>query len=285
MKTRAAKFVVAVIASILSSAYAFAAPETAEERADTCLTSPRDYTPPGTRWRYKIERGTGRHCWFLKDETEKAAGKAAEQSTAASDEPAPAPVRRKGAASRTVSDARAEFSRTPVEPDPKPAPVQTAPEPVASTPATDNTQTTSRTANNMLAPAAATRWPDPMSTGSAASPPAQPAAPAEQSAELRAAPAVTPPAKLQVMPRAVPPASVSDKPMSLPMLITVAVAGLSVLGLLVSMLFAWLASRRARLSPSAPMPPLEMPNEHRRPGDAYRARKRLHAQRTGRRAA
>src|SRR5262249_15685850 len=103
--------------------------------------------------------------------------------------------------------------------------------------------------------------------------------------EVRAAPAVTPPAKPQVMPRAVPPAPMSDKPMSLPMLITVTVAGLSVLGVLVSMLFAWLTSRRARLSPSAPMPPLEMPDQQRRPGDLYRERKRLRTQRGGRRAA
>jgi hypothetical protein len=285
METRAAKFVVALIASILSSASAFAAPEEAEQRPDTCLTSPRDYTPPGTRWRYRTERGTGRHCWFLKDEAEKTAGKAAEQSTAATEEPAPAPSRRKPAASRTVSDARAEFSRTPVEQEPKPAPVQTAPEPVASAPAADANQTTSKTANNMLAPAAASRWPDPMSTGSVASPAAQPAAAAEQSAEVRAAPAVTPPAKPQVMPRAVPPAPVSDKPMSLPMLITVIVGGLSVLGVLVSMLFSWLAARRARLSPSAPMPPLEMPDQQLRPGDLYRERQRRRTQRGGRRAA
>ncbi|MGL6060812.1 MAG: hypothetical protein ACRC1G_08995 [Bradyrhizobium sp.] len=276
MKTRAAIFVVALIASILSSAGAFAAPDPTEERADTCLTSPREYTPPGTRWRYKMERGTGRRCWFLKDEAEKAAGKPAGQSTATADEPAPAPQRRKPAASPTVSDARAEFSRTPVEPETRPAPIPG-----------DPAATAADTAAKMLAPGAATRWPGPMSTGSGSGRPAPPAAaPGEQSAELRAAPAVTPPpAKPQAMPRAVPPAPVSEKPMSLPMLITVAVAGLSVLGVLVSMLLAWRASRRARLSPSAPMPPLEMPDQQLRPGELYRERKRLHAQRTGRRAA
>src|ERR1700752_5361263 len=112
MKARAAKFVVALIASILSSASAFAAPEEAEQRADTCLTSARDYTPPGSRWRYRTERGTGRHCWFLKDDVEKTASKAAESTTAA-EEPAPAPSRKKPKA-RAVSDARAEFSQVPV---------------------------------------------------------------------------------------------------------------------------------------------------------------------------
>ena len=79
MNIRAAKFVAAIVASILSSANALAAPEDAvsentEQPADQCLTSPRDYTPPGTRWRYRVERGTGRHCWFLKDDAEKSAG-------------------------------------------------------------------------------------------------------------------------------------------------------------------------------------------------------------------
>ena len=116
---------------------------------------------------------------------------------------------------------------------------------------------------NMLAPAAVTRWPDPTSAVNPAANP--PAAPADQNAEARAAP--TPPAKPQVMPRAVPPVPVSEKPMSLPMLITIVAGGLSVLAVMVSTLFAWLAARKARLSPSAAMPPLEMPDHPRRPGD------------------
>lgn len=296
MKTRAAKFVVALIASILSSANAFAAPEdtaaaeTTAQPADTCLTSPRDYAPPGTRWRYRIERGTGRHCWFLKDGAEKTAGKAGTPSAAATEEPAE-PPRKKSASTRSVSDARAEFSRAPVEQDSRPAPVQSAPAPAVSAPAADDNQPpAAKDANmnaNMLAPAAATRWPDPMATLNPAATPssATPAPPAEQSAEVRTAPATTPPAKPQAMPRAVPPVPVSEKPMSLPMLITVIAGGLSVLGVLVSMLFAWLASRREQLTPSAPMPPLELEDTPRRPGDLYRERKRLRAKLGRRRAA
>src|SRR5262249_32232845 len=156
----------ASVAAILSSANGYAAPDNAEERADTCLTSPRDYAPPGARWRYRVERGTGRHCWFLKDDAEKTAGKSGEQSAAATEEPAPAPPRKKSATSRSVSDARAELSQTPVEQETKPAPVQSAPASAESAPVVDSNQPSpAKTANNMLAPAAATRWPDPMSTG------------------------------------------------------------------------------------------------------------------------
>ena len=276
MKSRAAKFVVAAIASIVSSANLAAAPDDTEQPADTCLTSPRDYTPPGTRWRYRTERGTGRHCWFLKDEAEKAASKVSEQATAAPEEPAAAPPaspRKKSAAPRSVSDARAEFSRAPVEQDARPAPAQSAPAPAANPAVADNNQPPAAKGANMLAPAAATRWPDPMSTvNPAANPPAAPATSADQNAEARPAPAT----KTQIMPRAVPPMPASEKPMSWPMLITIIAGGLSVLAVSVSVLFAWLAARKAERTAAAPIPPLEMPDKARRPGDLYRARKRLH---------
>jgi hypothetical protein len=276
MKFRAAKFVVAAIASIVSSANLAAAPDDTEQPADACLTSPREYTPPGTRWRYRMERGSGRRCWFLKDEAEKAASKASEQATAAPEEPAAAPPRKKSAAPRSVSNARAEFSRVPVEQDAKSAPAQSAPAPAENPAIADNNQPFAAKSANMLAPAAATRWPDPMSTvNPAANPPAPaaaPAAPADQNAEARPA---APATKTQVMPRAVPPMPASEKPMSWPMLITIIAGGLSVLAVLVSVLFAWLAARKAERTAAAPMPPLEMPDKLRRPGDLYRERKRL----------
>jgi hypothetical protein len=290
MKTRAAKFVAAIIASILYSASAFAAPEDAEPaepRAGTCLTSPRDYTPPGTRWRYRLERDSGRRCWFLKDE-EKHAGKAAEPTAVADEERAPAPTpRKKAAATRALSDARAELSQTPVE-QAKPPAVRSAADPAAAGLVAENSQPSAAKSVNMLAPNTATRWPAPMSATAQANPQANPAAnppaaaapAAEPNADAR--PATTPPAKPQVMPRAVPPMPASEKPMSTPMLITIIAGGLSVFGVLMSLLFAWLASRKAQRSPHPSMPPLEM---SRRPGDAYRQRKRLRAQKTGRRAA
>lgn len=294
MKTRAAKFVAAIIASILYSASAFAAPEAAEPaepRADTCLTSPRDYTPPGTRWRYRLERETGRRCWFLKDEEKHAGKAAAEQAARAEEEPAPAPTpRKKAVAPRTLSDARAELSQTPVEPA-KPPAVRSAADPAAAGLVAENSQPSAARSVNMLAPSTASRWPAATSTTTQANPqanpaanPSPPAAPAaEPNADARQAPATTPPAKPQVMPRAVPPMPAYEKPMSTPMLITIIAGGLSVFGVLMSLFFAWLSSRKAQRSPNpSMMPPLEM---SRRPGDAYRQRKRLRAQKTGRRAA
>src|ERR1700754_4718665 len=105
MKTRAAKFVAAIAASILSSANLQAAPENAEQSADKCLTAPGEKTPPGGHWRYRLERGTGRQCWYLKADSEKSARKAPAETTAA-EEPAPAPSHVKPAPPRSLADAR-----------------------------------------------------------------------------------------------------------------------------------------------------------------------------------
>jgi hypothetical protein len=273
MKIRAANFVAATAASILFSADGSAAPDAAEPTpaADQCLTSPRDYTPPGTRWRYRIERGSGRRCWFLKDDAEKIAGKATESSTsttpstATTEEPAAATSRRRSPATRPASDARAEFSQAPVEQGTGPAAA-----PGTASPATGT-------------PPAATRRPSPMPIASPAAPAANPVPPpVEQSAEVRAA---QPPAKPQAMPRAVPPVPVSEKPMSLPMLITIVAGGFSVFAVLVSMFLAWLASRKTRRAPGVAVAPLQMNDQPRRPGDLYRERQRLRARSGGQRAA
>ena len=274
MKARAAKFVAAIVASVLSSANLVAAPDDAEQATDKCLTSPGDKTPPGGHWRYRLERGTGRQCWYLKADAEKAARKPPAETTAAAEEPAPAPSRTKPAPPRSLSDARAEFSRALAEPDSAAAPIQRAPAAAGPT-AIDGGQPSLARDANMMAPAAAARWPDPMST---ANPGANAPAPAaEQSAEVRPAPAPTAAPPPQIMPRAVPPVPASEKPLSLPMLITIIAGGLSVVVMIISMLVGWRASR-PRLTPSAPMPPLEEQHDQpRRPGDLYRERMRARA--------
>ena len=274
MKVRAAKFLVAVVASVLSSASLVAAPDETEQATDKCLTSPGDKTPPGGHWRYRLERGTGRQCWYLKADAEKAARKPPAETAAAAEEPAPPPSRTKAAPPRALADARAEFSRAAAEPDSAAAPIPRAPAAAGPT-AIDGGQPSLARDANMMAPAAAARWPDPMST---ANPGANAPAPAaEQSAEVRPAPAPTAAPPPQIMPRAVPPVPASEKPLSLPMLITIIAGGLSVVVMIISMLVGWRASR-PRLTPSAPMPPLEEQHDQpRRPGDLYRERMRTRA--------
>lgn len=149
----------AVAAAVLAAAALAAAP-TGSHAADECLTAPKATTPAGAHWYYRLEKGTKRKCWYLADEVSKATrptAAAAAPTEASADEPAP---------------------------------------PVAKPKATHNTATRNTTARNTTArksiadaraelttpeddqPAlAATTWP-----------------PLEPSAEIKAAPADTPPA-------------------------------------------------------------------------------------------
>src|SRR5262245_1380051 len=83
MAKGAAKYALAVFASVITivpiaakaqNAVDFppdppAAPEKPDKAVDDCLTSPDGEAPSGQRWVYRIERGSQRHCWYLRDKT------------------------------------------------------------------------------------------------------------------------------------------------------------------------------------------------------------------------
>jgi len=166
MSNRSAKFVAALFASILAGANLTSVTDIrAQAAADNCLTTPKDKTPAGSHWYYRLERGTKRQCWYLRDENDKTA-RAAPQETSADEttesaaaEPAappPRPVVRK-----SVANAHAEFpaaqQRVEQEPaaTPEPRTVGIAPamplqtSPIASLPEPAAPSST-----------VATRWPD-----------------------------------------------------------------------------------------------------------------------------
>ncbi len=131
MSNRSVNFLAAAFAAVLAGANLATVTEIRAQAAaaDTCLTAPKDKTPAGSRWRYRLERGTGRQCWYLKDESDKAAraapqepvglspeAAAAESSAADPVPPQPRPVVRKSIsnahAELTPPRARAEQDRT-----------------------------------------------------------------------------------------------------------------------------------------------------------------------------
>lgn len=264
MKSSAAKFVLALFATVLAGSPLLAAPEPDEKEkekpADTCLLGPSASTPPGSHWYYRVDRANKRNCWYLGEVKGKPARKqAAEEDTAAAAKPVAAPPK-KQAAQRSVTDARAEWpsQQASVEPESKAAAATPWPSATpADTPRTDEPRKV-----------ATTRWPE----LAAANPPAPAAAtlplaqtppqtsqsqPQPTQAQLHTP--VQPQAAPVARPRGVapPPARPADEPMSLPMLLTVLVAGLSVIGVLLSAMFGRKKSRPTRLSRSAPMPSLE----------------------------
>jgi hypothetical protein len=284
MKSSAAKFVSAMFATVLAGSPLYAAPETEEKEkpADTCLLAPSVSVPPGGHWYYRYDRVNKRNCWYLGDAKGKSARKqvadrqasdkpAAEDDAIAAEKPAaPAP---KKPATRSITDARAEFQppQTSVAPDSK---ATATPWPAVTPPDAQRADEPRKVVT--------TRWPEP----AAASPPAPAAestAPAAQPqiaqpqaaaapAQPQVAQAQQPQTQTQATPAAPPrpaalpavkTAAAADQPMSLPMLLTVLVGGLSVIGVLVSAMFGRKKSRPQRLSRSAPMPPLDIPETPR----------------------
>jgi len=85
-----------------------------------CLSTPNRESSPGQHWFYRMEPGTNKRCWYLRDQAERAAQAAsprssasqssnAAQSLTATPPPAPKTISRTAQASRSLSNARAEL--------------------------------------------------------------------------------------------------------------------------------------------------------------------------------
>ena len=132
MSNRSAKFVAAILASMLAgTSFAAVAEDAAKETsketgaktADACLSGPKGPVPAGGHWYYRVDRANKRNCWYIGEEKNKsarAAPKDSASSTAAS-EPAASPPPSSVAAdpvspqpnpyvSKSVANARAELT-------------------------------------------------------------------------------------------------------------------------------------------------------------------------------
>src|SRR5258707_5519959 len=99
MSSRTAKFASAIFASLVVGAPLTTIADSAAGADDECLSSPKDQTPQGGHWYYRIDRVTKRHCWYLKEDDEKPSQAAAK------------PVSPKVVApfQRSIAEARAEL--------------------------------------------------------------------------------------------------------------------------------------------------------------------------------
>jgi hypothetical protein len=104
-------------AGVASDSAAVAASDSA---ADDCLSSPKDQTPQGSHWYYRIDRATKRQCWYLRAEGEKLSKVSPPNSSVSASSSAserPAAPKSEPAVQRKMADARAELppQRTAIE--------------------------------------------------------------------------------------------------------------------------------------------------------------------------
>jgi hypothetical protein len=114
MSIRTAKIVSTVFVSLLAGATLTTISQSA---VDDCLSGPKDKTPEGSHWYYRIDRATKRHCWYLRQEEGKPL-----QITAPNSAPSAKPALPAAEATmqRSIADARAALPpQTPVKQDPK----------------------------------------------------------------------------------------------------------------------------------------------------------------------
>jgi hypothetical protein len=111
MSNRQAKFASAIVVGVLASLPFPSLFDGAARAADSCLTEPNGATPQGKHWFYRIERGSGRHCWYLRGEDELPARAAAPETTM----PAKTPPSRDSEllAPSALADAHAEWPARP----------------------------------------------------------------------------------------------------------------------------------------------------------------------------
>jgi hypothetical protein len=247
MPNRTAKFASAIVAGLLASAPLAAVSQSATPPADDCLTTPKDKTPQGSHWYYRLEHGTKRHCWYLREEGDAGSQAASPNSTASAKPVAPqTETATQGTAMQgSVANARAELRspQTRSEPDTSVAATGVATTQLpsaaaANTTSADNNQRAPGQDASMLQTAVASRWPDQLSTSSSdnsapdeanSDTPAQPsemAAPPSPSAT-----ASTAPVTLAAADASSEKQSSEKQSVSVPMLLIVMTSALAIAGL------------------------------------------------------
>jgi hypothetical protein len=128
MSNRSAKFISAIFASILAGANFAAVAENSAKTTDDCLSSPKGAIPAGHHWYYRTEHPSKRQCWYSREESDRSARAAPQESISspASQAPSslaaaiPVPPPLSPTVRKSIADARAELipSQMRIEQDP-----------------------------------------------------------------------------------------------------------------------------------------------------------------------
>jgi hypothetical protein len=245
MSHRAAKFASAILASFLANAALPSISYSAAPAADDCLSGPKDQTPQGSHWFYRVERGTKRHCWYLKDASDKLSQAAPANSAPAAN---PASPGTETAAQRSIADAHAELPlpQTRFDPPPAESPAQRMAAPPVNAASPDSDQHATAPDTNQQGSLIASRWPDPSDVSASAAP-----GPAADSSDANASDAnaqddvAAPPPAVATVPLAAADVSSVKQPVSMQTLLLVVIGALALAGLIGSVIFRFGSRRRS----------------------------------------
>jgi hypothetical protein len=241
MPHRTAKFVPAIIASLLLAGVPLAtASPAAAQAADNCLASPKDQAPQGSHWYYRIEHPSNRHCWYLRGQRD-AATPTVSANASADASPSANPASQNPSSPNnsmtmpgSVANAHAELTSPQAGTD-QTGSIAAGPSPAAAA-AADATAGASRADANMLRSVVASRWPEQLAAASSIAPDAGPddASATTSSASAPSSAAATAPSATNVVPLAAADAVGEKQSGSTQMLIIAIVGALSVAGLAAS---------------------------------------------------
>jgi hypothetical protein len=235
MSNRTAKFVSALFVSLLAGAPLSTISQSA---VDDCLSRPKDETPEGSHWYYRIDRATKRHCWYLRQEDGKPL-----QITAPDSSPSATPASAEATMRRSIADAHAAL---PPQTRVNQENLFTGPQITAAVPnaaGMENNQPASARDTNMLSSVIASRWPgEPWANPSTDPAPDADDQPARANSALRA----QPPTVLAVGQNAVADLLSQTSAYSVPARLAVLMAALALAGIIASVTLKPGGPRRPR---------------------------------------
>jgi hypothetical protein len=227
MSHRSAKLVSVIFAGVVA-ATAVATLSAGAARADECLSAPKEKTPEGSHWYYRIDRATKHHCWYLRDEAEKLTQTAPPNPSLPAQPAAPKPETQ-----RSISDAHAELPDgiEPLKKDSSPFPA------IPALAGTGAAATDAQAPQSVIA----SRWPEASSVSPAITPEATRLAAAAPSNATAAPPAETAEAPLAAAD------SSQGRAASMPMLLAVMTGALALAGITATIVFKLGGARPARI--------------------------------------
>ena len=242
MGNRTAKFVSALVGSIIAGAPLAALSQNAPNTSSTanaaadCLASPKGAAPQGQHWYYRLDRTTKRQCWYLRAAGGKDGAKAAQTAQAAADTPSDSTA----PPQQAVQNARAEYVAPRIGVAPRAANAITPAAPANPTPPPQQPVNQAADSSVQQAPAASP-WPDVAEAST--NPEPQPAT----TIVTAAAQPKAKPSKSSAPPQPAATDGTTDKPGgSVQMLMLVIGGALALAGILASVIYRF-ARKRARV--------------------------------------